>query len=154
MKRLSIIVSCFLLSLLLTRDAASQSKVYRNVSNEGIETILQSFKIKYEKSERKEKDALIGTFEFKRGDHAFRLNNYGTDLWIECIYERALPPEDVNRWNAEAKFSRLVIVKQKDRNVLSLESQLDCIGGVTDAIIRQYIQRFEEEANRFAKFAK
>ena len=54
----------------------------------------------------------------------------------------------------EAKFSRLVLITEKDKSILSLEAQLDCLGGVTDAVIRQYLNRFDEEAKKFAKFAK
>jgi hypothetical protein len=74
-------------------------------------------------------------------------------LWIECTYERRMKAEEINRWNADAKFSRLVLIEQKEKTILSLESQLDCQGGVTDAVIKNYINRFEEEVNRFAKFA-
>ena len=31
---------------------------------------------------------------------------------------------------------------------------LVAFGGVTDALIKQYISRFDEEAKKFAKFAK
>ena len=53
---------------------------------------------------------------------------------------------------ADAKFSRLVMIEQKDKTILSLEAQLDCLGGVTDTVVKQYINRFEEEAKRFSKF--
>ena len=59
----------------------------------------------------------------------------------------------VNEWNVQAKFSRAVRLKG-DKGVVSLESQLDCIGGVTDAIIRQFINRFDGEMQQFTKFAK
>jgi hypothetical protein len=93
-------------------------------------------------------------FDFTRGGQSFRLYNYGNDLWIECTFEKKLMAADINRWNADAKFSRLVLIEQKDKTILSLEAQLDCLGGVTDAVIKQYINRFDEEAKKFAKFAK
>ena len=74
------------------------------------------------------------------------------NLWIEQTIDKKMPLEDVNRWNAEAKFSRLVLIDLKDKTTLSLEFQLDCVGGVTDAMVKQYINRFDEEAKRFAKF--
>jgi hypothetical protein len=148
----SLLIGCTIL-LVLPLVGHAQSKVYRSVSDGTVEKILQSLEVKYAKEERKHKDATIMFFDFKRGDHSFRLYNYQSDLWIECTYERAMKAEEINRWNADAKFSRLVMIEQKDKTILSLESQLDCLGGVTDALIRQYINRFEEEAKRFAKFS-
>jgi hypothetical protein len=132
--------------------ARSQNKVYRQVPNDVIEKVLDELKIKYQKEERKDKNSSVMHFDFKRGDVSFRLYNYGNDLWIESTSDKSMKPDDVNRWNAEAKFSRLVLIEQKDKTTLSLESQLDCAGGVTDAVIRQYINRFDEEARKFAKF--
>ncbi len=153
MNRFAMPLIAFTICLVLPLAGHTQSKVYRNISDETVEKILQTLELKYQKEERKNKDVTIMFFDFKRGDHAFRLYNYQSDLWIECTYERGMKAEEINRWNADAKFSRLVMIEQKDKTVLSLESQLDCLGGVTDAVIRQYINRFEEEAKRFAKFS-
>ena len=154
MNRLIPLAFGFAACLLLPPSGLSQAKVYRSVTNETMEKILQGLELKYQKDERKNKDATIMFFDFKRGEQAFRLYNYQNDLWLECIYEKKLKPEDVNRWNADAKFSRLVVVDSKDKAALSLESQLDCLGGVTDATIKQYINRFDEEAKKFTKFMK
>ena len=154
MKRLVILVAGFAATLLLPLEGVGQVKTYRVVANEAVEKILQDLELKYQKEERKNKDASIMLFDFKRGDHSFRLFNYQSDLWIEATFERKLAPEEVNRWNADAKFSRLVVITEKDKTILSLESQLDCAGGVTDAIVRQYINRFDDEAKRFSKFLK
>ena len=154
MNRFILLVTCLAFSLFLTREVFSQSKVYRTVSNDAVEKILQSLELKYQKAERKDKDSTTMYFDFTRGGQPFRLYNYGNDLWIECTFEKKLIAADINRWNAEAKFSRLVLIEQKDKTILSLESQLDCLGGVTDAVIKQYINRFDEEAKKFAKFAK
>jgi Putative bacterial sensory transduction regulator len=154
MAKLIALLLCLTLCLLLPESGWSQNKVYRNVSNDAVEKILQSLELKYQKDERKDKDSVVMFFDFTRDNQAFRLYNYRTDLWIECTFEKKLKPEDINRWNSEAKFSRLVLIEQKDKTILSLESQIDCLGGVTDAVIKQYINRFNEEAKKFAKFAK
>jgi Putative bacterial sensory transduction regulator len=152
MNRLIPIFVCFALAIVLTGEVRSQNKVHRQISNETVEKILQGLDLKFEKKEVKEKNATLVHFDFKRGDIAYRLYNYTNDLWIESTYEKSMKPDDVNRWNAEAKFSRLVLIEQKDKTILSLESQLDCAGGVTDATIRQYINRFDEETKKFTKF--
>ena len=154
MNRFVLLSACLAFSLFLTREIFSQSKVYRTVSNDAVEKILQSLELKYQKAERKDKDSTTMYFDFTRGGQPFRLYNYGNDLWIECTFEKKMMAADINRWNAEAKFSRLVLIEQKDKTILSLEAQLDCLGGVTDAAIKQYINRFDEEAKKFAKFAK
>ena len=154
MRTMILLGTCLALMLLVSRDAFSQGKITRSVSNESIEKILQGLEVKFQKSERKDKEATTTFYEFTRSEQQCRLFNYGNDLWLECTIEKKLKPEDVNRWNAEAKFSRLVLIESKDKTIVSLESQLDCLGGVTDAAVRQYINRFDEEAKKFAKFVK
>jgi len=155
MNRILSLVATFAFGLFfITCEALSQNKIYRNVSNDAIEKVLQSLELKYQKAERKDKDSTTMYFDFTRGGQPFRLYNYGNDLWIECTFEKKLKAEDINRWNADAKFSRLVQIEQKEKTLLSLEAQLDCMGGVTDAIMKQYINRFDEEAKKFAKFLK
>ena len=154
MKRLITIVVCFTAALILPGLGIAQTKVYRTVPDETVERILESLELKYQKEQRKGKDAATMLYDFKRGDHMFRLYNYQTDLWIESTHERKMAPEDVNRWNADAKFSRLVVIEEKGKMIISLESQLDCAGGVTDAMIKQFVNRFEGEAKKFAKFSK
>lgn len=152
MKRIISLLACLALALALPTPGAAQNKIYRQVPNEAIEKVLQGLEVKYQKDERKDKAATVMFFDFTRGNTSYRLYNYGNDLWIETVFEKKMTPEDVNRWNAEAKFTRLVLIEQKDKTTLSLEAQLDCAGGVTDVVIRQYINRFEEETKKFSKF--
>ena len=155
MKRLSILLVSFITMCAFALDGNSQTKVYRTVSNDTVEQILQGMQIKFKKEERKGKDGTVMLYEYHSGVNTFRLYNYQSDLWLESTYERAMKFEDVNRWNAQAKFSRIVVIEaEKGKTTLSLESQLDCAGGVTDAVVRQYINRFDEEAKKLAKFAK
>jgi len=152
MQRIILLFTCLTLALVLPIDVRSQNKIVRQVSNETIENVLQGLELKYQKDERKDKASSVMFFDFKRGDLDYRLYNYGNDLWIESTFDKKMTPEDVNRWNAEAKFTRLVLIEQTEKTTLSLEAQLDCAGGVTDAVIKQYINRFDEEAKKFTKF--
>ncbi len=154
MKRFLFIITCFVFTLFVADNACPQGKVARSVNNDTIEKIFQSLEVKFQKAERKDKDSTTTYYDFTRNAQQCRLYNYGNDLWLECVVEKAMKLEDINRWNADAKFSRLVLIEQKDKMILSLESQLDCLGGVTDAMIKQYINRFDEEAKKFAKFVK
>jgi hypothetical protein len=153
MKRTISLFACLALALalVLPMNVSSQNKIYRQVSNEAVEKVLQELELKYQKDERKDKAATVMFFDFTRGDLSYRLYNYGNDLWIESIFDRKMKAEDINHWNAEAKFTRLVLIETKEKTNLSLEAQLDCAGGVTDAVIKQYVNRFDEEAKKFAK---
>ena len=154
MNRFVFAIACIAFGLIVTHNARSQARVYRQVSNETLEKVLQSLNVKYQKGERKDKDSTTTYFDFTRGDTTFRLYNYVSDLWIETTIEKKVKADDVNRWNADAKFSRVVMIETKEKTVVSLESQLDCLGGTTDALIKQYINRFDDEAKKFAKFVK
>jgi hypothetical protein len=142
------------LGLIFAAPTAAQPKIIKTVSNETIEKILTGLDLKFQRNERKDKQGAITFYEFTRSEQPCRLFNYGNDLWLECTSEKKLRLEDVNRWNADAKFSRLVLIESKDKVTVSLESQLDCLGGVTETNIRQFVNRFDEEAKKFAKFAK
>jgi hypothetical protein len=154
MNRLFLLVACLAFSFLAAHNGLAQTKIVRTVSSETLEKVLQDLALKYQKGELRNKNTTTAYFDFPRGDQTFRLLNYGSDLWIETTVEKKMAREDVNRWNASAKFSRLVLIEQKDKTILSLEAQLDCQGGVTEPMIKQYINRFDEEAKRFAKFVK
>ena len=117
MKRILLLVGGLTTFLLFASAVQSQNKIYKTVSNDTVEKILQGLELKFQKEERKNKDVTIVSFDFKRGDHSFRLFNYQSDLWIECTFEKKLKAEDINRWNAEAKFSRLVLIEQKDKTI-------------------------------------
>ena len=125
-------------------------KVYRLVAPDKLEAILKDMKITYDKSQGKE-DGIV-FYDFEKAGQKIRLHNYqGKDLWIDAQSTDKMTLDDVNKWNVRAKFSRAVQLKG-DKSIVSLEAQLDCIGGVTDGIIRQFIERFDGELAQFSKF--
>ena len=134
--------------------AAAQEKkatVYRNVSTEKIEGILTGMNIDFNKVEGKAKG--IWFYDFERNNFKVRLHSYqGKDLWIDVVFTDKISLEEINGWNVRAKFSRAVQVKNNDRTTTSLESQLDCEGGVTDGMIRQFILRFDGEIKTFVQY--
>ena len=92
--------------------------------------------------------------------HGFNLPGLSVDTHFQRLCKRLglitqtdpVKIEEVNLWNSQAKFTRLVQIDMKDKTSLSLESQLDCLGGVTEAGVRQFVNRFDREANDFSKF--
>jgi hypothetical protein len=82
MKNLIALVG-FTTCLLLPLSGFAQNKIYKSVANDAVEKILQGLDVKFQKEERKNKDVGIMVYDFKRGDHSFKLFNYQSDLWIE-----------------------------------------------------------------------
>jgi hypothetical protein len=139
------------LVLLAAMAGADEEKAYRSVSTEKLEGILKEMKIKYKKSEGKSEG--IYFYDYERNKFKIRLHNYnGKDLWIDALFTDKSSLAEINVWNKRTKFSRAVLLKNGERETISLESQIDCLGGVTDTIIRQFINRFDGEINGFVKF--
>ena len=107
--------------------------------------------INYRKVANKNEEVVF--YHFKRNNYEIRLHNYGgKDLWIDCIFTEKLPLETINRWNIRTKLSRAVYIKDAAQESVSLESQIDCMGGVTDAIIFRFVERFDDELKKFSGF--
>ncbi len=142
------------LGLFLTlAPAAPAQAVYKNVSSQTVERILGDLGIQYKKSNGNKEG--IHFYDYTRNGFKIRLHNYnGQDLWIDALWSDPLTMEDCNRWNVRAKFSRAVLLNNQGKNVVSLENQFDCLGGVTDAIVRQFIVRFDNEVRDFAEFIR
>src|SRR4051794_25189351 len=130
---------------------AQEGPVYHEVTTEKLEAILKKLDIDFKKVKGKEEG--IHFYDFERNKYKVRLHNYqGKDLWIDAHFSDKADLAEVNQWNVRAKFSRAVLLKGEDPPGLSLESQLDCVGGTSDAIIRQFILRFDGEIAQFVKF--
>src|SRR5258708_29090037 len=120
---------------------AHAQQVYRNLASSKLEKILTDLSIDYKKTNG-DKDG-IHFYDFRGNGYKIRLHNYhGKDLWIDAVFTDQLSAEDVNRWNVRAKFSRCVLLSANDKITVSLENQYDCLGGCTDAIVRQFVVRF------------
>ena len=127
------------------------SKVQRLVPSDKLESILQDMKIKYVKTAGKNEG--VHYYDYERNNIKVRLHNYqGRDLWLDVHFTEKMSLEEINQWNIRAKFSRAVQVKNADKQSTSLESQIDCEGGVTDGMIRQFILRFDGEVKTFVQF--
>jgi hypothetical protein len=143
-------VLCVVLSLPALGTSQEEKKVYRKVSSDRLESILKNLEIDYKKSGDKMPDTHF--YDFERNKQKVRLGNHGgVDLWIDCVFDKATL-ETINQWNVRAKFSRAVLTKLDDKEMSIVEFQLDCAGGVTDDMIRQFIRRFDEEVKAFDKF--
>ena len=136
---------------LLAAPRGGAQEIYKNVSKEKLEALLREMKIDYRKADTKNDGTYY--YYFKHDNFDIRLHNYsGKDLWIDCVFTDKLAPELINRWNLRTKLSRAVLIRDGAQETVSFESQLDCLGGVTDAIIKRYVERFYNELDAFSKF--
>ena len=153
MRPLTILTIVGVLALCGAASAPGQTKgkVQRSVSAAKLESILEEMKIKYDKTAGKAPG--VHFYDFERNSFKVRLHNYaGRDLWIDVHFTDKVTPKEVNDWNVRAKFSRAVLLKDDKKQSTSLEAQIDCEGGITDGMIRQFILRFDGEIKSFEQF--
>lgn len=132
------------------QEKKAKPKVHPRVTPEMLEGVLKGLELTFKKETEKEG---VHGYVFQRGDTRIRLVNYdGGDLWIEVVFDKKLPLERVNEWNATAKYSRCVLLDNEAKSTTSLEMQLDCINGVTEGMVRQFLVRFGGELKEFVKF--
>jgi hypothetical protein len=140
------------LSLVFAASGHAQ-QVYKNVASNKLEKILTDLSIDFKKTNG-DKDG-IHFYDYSRNGYKIRLHNYhGKDLWIDAVFTDKMSADDANRWNVRAKFSRCVLLNTNDKATVSLENQFDCLGGCTDAIVRQFVVRFDGEVRDFVEFVK
>lgn len=152
MRRL-VTAACLLAAGAVGLARADDPAVVTSLPGERLEKILTGLEIKFKKTPGKADG--VWFYEFTRQDRPVRLHNYGgQDLWIDSVFADPLTPADVNRWNARTRYSRAVLLRKGDKATVSLEAQIDCLGGVTDALVRQFVTRFDGELTQFVAFTK
>ena len=93
-------------------------------------------------------------YDYARNNFGLRLqNNNGGDLWIIAVFGK-IAPEEMNRWNRQTHLTRVVPIRGFGEETATLEAQLDCLGGVTDGMVRQFITGFDKEVAGFSAFLR
>ena len=77
----------------------------------------------------------------------------GTDLMIDAQFKK-LPLETLNDYNLKRKFIRAVAYDIRGTEFTSLETNLDCVGGISDSILRYFIRAFADEVREFTAFSQ
>jgi Putative bacterial sensory transduction regulator len=153
MRWLPALVAAVLALAAIAAPAVSQDKkepVPRTASSDMVEKVLGDLKIPYEKSTGKASNSFF--YNYERDNYKIRLGDHGGKLlWLSAAFPKAAA-EQINTWNVRAKFSRAVLTRQGQQEVAVVESQLDCEAGVTPAIVRQFLKRFEKEVRDFDDF--
>jgi len=115
-----------------------------------LESILKELNVSFQKNPGKKEG--IYSYDFERKGTKIRLFNYnGEDLWIETDYARR-PPRRGQPLEHARQVSRAVLVKDGGNASISLESQIDCTIGLTDGMVRQFVERFDGEVQAFVNF--
>lgn len=128
---------------------AVDEPIYTKVSDEKLEDILDKLGIKYKRIEGK---GGITAYEYDLNGRRVQLTNFGgTDLMIHSHFDK-LTLETVNDYNLKRKFIRTVAYDLMGRQFTSLETNLDCLGGISDSILRHFIRAFGEEVENFSKY--
>ena len=121
------------------------------VTNEKLENIFKTQGINFQ---RKVNNAGVVMFDFELNGQKLRMYNFGgKDLMIDAHF-RKISLEDANRYNLNRKFVRAVNYKGKDVEYTALENNLDCEVGVTEGMIRNWINSFGDDARHFSEFCK
>jgi hypothetical protein len=136
---------------LLLSPAAGRSqpedKVYRTVPPAVLEDILQDLNVRFKKTSGKEAGTYF--YDYERNNYKIRLHTFaGRDLMLDAIFG-STTVDRINQWNIRAKFSRGVLYPGNGKPYASVESNLDCVGGVTLGAIKQFIRRFDGEVRDF-----
>src|SRR5262249_42326972 len=129
-------------------EYGQMDKVYTLVSDEMVEEALKVLGIPIKKSVGR-----TGTYyDYPRNKLEIRLTNFGgKDLMVDVQLPK-VPLEKVNQWNLSRKFIRAVAHKGAGREYTALEANLDCAGGVSQAILQHFIRTFDGEVAAFERF--
>jgi Putative bacterial sensory transduction regulator len=136
---------------LMYGSAVRDEEVVTKVTSDHLEKILKNLGIRFKKTAGKEEG--VFTYEFERDAFKIRLHNFkGADLMLDAAFKE-IPLEEVNKYNSGRKFIRAVLYQpDRGKKYTALEANLDCVGGVSDNVIRYFIGTFDGELNEFAKF--
>ncbi|MBI3824105.1 MAG: hypothetical protein HY289_15665 [Planctomycetes bacterium] len=131
--------------------AVNEDAILAEVATDKIEGILKSQKITFTK---KVNNAGVAMLDFEMNGHNVRLYNFnGKDLMIDAHFKK-LALDDANGYNLSRKFVRVVNYKGKDVEYTALECNLDCEAGVSEGMIRHWINTFGEDVRHFAEYTK
>jgi hypothetical protein len=131
----------------LAKHVEAPPQLYTSISNDQVERILRGLNIQFKKSVVSDTET---AYNFSQGGYTMRLTNYGTDLMMDSTWRKAAL-STLNRYNYDAKFIRAVAYNRDANNeYTALESNLDCVGGVTEERVRVFITVFPSYCRNFA----
>jgi hypothetical protein len=126
-------------------------RIYTQVTGNLLEQILRKLDVQFQKKDYGDGEAM---YSFTLNGRAMRLWNYaGRDLMADANFDKVVNAAALNQYNVDRKFIRAVAYNPKGKNAYtSLESNLDCVGGVTEEIIRAFIVNFPSDVAHFGEY--
>jgi hypothetical protein len=132
--------------------AVAEEETFKSIPPERLEKILSGLNINFKKAQGKGNNVFF--YDFERNNHKVRLTNFGgNDLMIDCLFQQ-VPLAKVNKWNLDRSFVRAVLYPGGGNPYAALESNLDCVGGTSESIIRFFITSFDGEVLAFDEYLK
>jgi hypothetical protein len=129
---------------------AQEDKVFRALSPEATEKLLQELKIEFTKTSAKKGNEHY--FEFTRNAFKVRLTHFSPqEIKLDCVF-RGISLETVNQWNFSTRYGRAIHFKDGSNEITLLEYCLDLSGGVTAGTIKQFVHRFDDELKKYDKY--
>jgi hypothetical protein len=153
MSRTQRLLACVLVVALMALSGAyaQDDKIFRSVTPEAAEKLLQDLKVDFKKTTSKKGDEHY--FDFQRENYRVRLTLFSPqELMLDCVF-RGMPLERVNQWNTSTRFTRANWHKDNNGDLTILEYGLDLSGGVTASTFKQFLMRFDDELRKYEKFA-
>jgi Putative bacterial sensory transduction regulator len=138
--------------LLVPTVVPAQEEVYKGIPCARLEKILGDLKIKYRKGQGPGPNDCI--YEYVKNNFQLRVTDFnGGDLMLDAIFP-ATSVAKVNTWNIKRHLVRAVLYPPRDAVMAytALEANLDCMGGTSDALIRHFINAFDEQVAAFDKY--
>jgi hypothetical protein len=142
---------------LWSRTAApvvTEEETFKTVTGQKLEQILKEMKIAFKKISPQPG---VVTYVFVKNNQPLSLHSFGgEDLMIDRQWLGKGDLAKINDWNVKRFFVRAVAydaMKGKPATI-ALESNLDCAGGVSETIIRNFINAFDDEVRRFDEYLK
>jgi len=130
--------------------AVKDDSTYKGITNDKLERILNNLNINFRKNQGNDST----TYSYTLLGQQVRLINFnGKDIMADAAFKK-LSAEQINRYNYNNKFVRVVAYKDNQGEYTALEMNLDCEGGMTDTILSGFILFFEENVSNFSKYVE
>jgi hypothetical protein len=133
----------------------TEEMTFKNVPPAKLEKILKELNINFKK-ESPEPGVVV--FLYTRHGQSIRLSSFGgEDLMIDRHWVGAKTElAKLNEWNANRVFVRAVAhpANKSRPATVALEANLDCTAGVSESIVRNFINAFDDEVRRFDEYLK
>lgn len=150
LRKSQILVSTLVIVLFAAGAGAQDDKVFKSLTPEATEKILQDMKVAFKKTSSKKGDEHY--YDFTRDNFRIRLTWFSAqEFMLDCVF-RGIPLDRVNQWNTSTRVSRANWHKDASGELSILEYGLDISGGATAGTLKQFVARFDDELKKYDKF--